>query len=398
MKILQLLFRIPYPQTDGGAIAMHNMAKGFSENGADLTLLSYNTTKHHVEPDSLPKEMLNLGKWHFVEIDNRVKPLGAFLNLFTAKSYHITRFQSKRVVATLKQLLSENKYDVVHFEGLFTGIYVDVVRKYAPGTKVVLRAHNVEHLIWERMRDEASFLKKSYLNLLAKRLKKEEIGLLPKFDAIIPITSVDEKYFSSVGVKEQFVSPTGVVLKDISTVKKEPFSVYHLGSMDWLPNREAVMWFMEHVWLIVKREVPAAKFYIAGRNMPDSFYAFDKVPGVEVVGEVQDAQEFIENKMVSVIPILSGSGLRIKIIEGLAAGKAIVSTSIGAEGVAYEDGLDIDIADTPQAFATKIIQLLKAETLVEERGQNARKLAEEKYSNFALVKELLAYYESLLSK
>lgn len=377
---------------------MYNMAKGFKAHGAELTLLSYNTTKHQVDPSELPAEYTELGDWHFVPVDNAIKPLGALLNLFSSKSYHISRFQTPEMEKQLIKLLSTNEYDVVHFEGLFTGIYLDVVKKHAPKAKTVLRAHNIEYKIWERMSADAKGLKRWYLKLLTKRLKNAELALLTKFDAVVPITSVDKAAFETYGVKEQFVSPTGFDMPVLEQMQMKPYSVYHLGSMDWLPNKEALIWFMEHVWFKVKSAVPEATFYIAGRNMPESFISFERVPGVKVIGEVPDAHIFVSDKMVSVIPILSGSGLRIKIIEGLSMGKAIVSTSIGAEGVDYVDGENIEIADSPDEFAERVISLLNDPKKVLEQGKKARQLAEQKYSNFALVGNLLDYYRELLTK
>ncbi len=110
----------------------------------------------------------------------------------------------------LKDILTQETFDVIHFDGLFTSMYLDVARKYAPNTPCTLRQHNVEHQIWQRVAEGAKGFKKAYLNSLAKRLKKYEQQVLPQFDAIIPITAIDAQTFEKLGAKQQYVLPVGV--------------------------------------------------------------------------------------------------------------------------------------------------------------------------------------------
>jgi len=277
-------------------------------------------------------------------------------------------------------------------------LYLDTIRKHSKA-KVVLRAHNIEHLIWQRLyENESNPVKRWYISTLTKKLKRYELSVLNKFDAIVPITTTDAETFKSLGTTVPIhVSPTGL---DISKYKPdfsaiEPGSVFHLGALDWMPNQQAVKWFLNEIWPIVFREVPAAKFYLAGRNMPQYFKEL-KEPGVVVVGEVEDAFKFMSSKAVMVIPLLSGSGMRIKIIEGMAMGKAILSTSIGAEGIGYVEDEHIIIADSAVDFAKKIIALFQNPDKITRLGTAARQLAEQNYDNTAIIRSLTSFYEGLI--
>lgn len=400
LKILQICFRLPYPPHDGGAIAMYNMAKGLKANGCELTMLSYNTKKHFFDPDKLPASFKVLGELYTVDLDASVKPLGAFLNLFGRKSYNIIRFDQQKVREELAAVLESKQFDIIHFEGLFTSMYVDDVRRLAPKSKLVLRQHNIEYKIWERMAKAAGMPKKWYLNLLAKRLKRYELNVFHKFDAIIPITEVDERDVKATSSEiKTFVSPTGVDVSDyvLEEGVVERNSVFHFGSLNWMPNQEGLKWFLESTWPIIRESTPEAKFFIAGKDMPDWIGQWHGKDNVEVVGEVEDAVKFYNSKNIMVVPLLSGSGMRIKIIEGMAAGKAIISTKIGAEGISVKDGKEVLLRDDAQSFAEAVVGLLENEEHTRVIGQNARKLVEDEYSNVSRVKDLIEFYKRLLS-
>jgi glycosyltransferase involved in cell wall biosynthesis len=238
--------------------------------------------------------------------------------------------------------------------------------------------------------------KRLYLGILANRMKKYEAGILNKFDSLIPITLEDAEIFRQMGCKiPMHVSPTGLDVKryKISALPTERHSFFHLGALDWMPNQEAIQWFLAKVWPVVYLKHPEAKFYIAGRNLPYWITELS-IPGVIIIGEVASAAHFINSKEIMVVPLLSGSGMRIKIIEGMALGKAIISTSIGAEGINFTSGEDIMIADSPEAFAHAMSELLNGKSLPVKIGKNARRLAERDYDNDRLVKSLIEFYRT----
>jgi polysaccharide biosynthesis protein PslH len=398
MRILQLCNRIPYPPHDGGAIAMLNMTRAFLELDHDLHLLCLNTKKHHINTEALPDLFKNLASFKAIDIDTDVKMINAAVNLvFSRRSYNISRFYSSKFEKALTETLKANEFDIVHIEGLHMCLYINTIRRYTQA-RICLRAHNLEYLIWERLADhEANPLKRQYLNILAHRLLKFEVKSALKVDAIIPITETDAEVFTELAPgKPVFVSPAGLDLEEyvINRSRQEWPGIFHLGALNWLPNQEAMEWFLKEIWTKVHKEFPNLKFYVAGRDCPPWLTPLSKV-GVVTVGEVESAIDFMNSKSIMVVPLLSGSGMRIKIIEGMALGKTIISTTIGAEGIHYTHEENILIADEPEAFFFALKKCIKNHEFARRVGNNARKLAEKEYSNLKLVVELITFYQSL---
>ena len=401
IRILQLCNRVPWPPNDGGAIAMLNMTKGFYGLGQELHLLCLNTRKHHINEPDLPPLFKSLASFKTVDINTGINPIGAFMNLvFTRKSYHISRFYSKEFEKELIKTLKSQDFDIIQIEGLHLCLYIDAIRQYSHA-KISLRAHNLEYLIWERLADsEGNQLKRMYLNILTKRLLNFEANAVKKVDFLIPITHADAELFGEMEAKAAiFVSPAGLDMQDyvIDKSKREWPGLFHLGALNWMPNVQGIEWFLKEIWPKLHSAFPKLKFYIAGRNMPGWLKKLDRV-GVVAIGEVDNAVDFMNSKSIMVVPLLSGSGMRIKIIEGMALGKTIVSTTIGAEGIDYEDETNILIADDPEEFVSAIKKCINNPEMANRLGKNARLLAEKEYSNSSLVGKLVEFYEEKIKK
>jgi len=401
LRILQLCNKAPFPANDGSSIAIYNMAKGLIDNNVELYLLTINTKKHFKPDENVPDEFKIKSNYTSIYRNTNTSIAGAFLNLFSGQSYFVSRFYFKYFEERLTGILKNNTFDIIQVEGLFMGVYLKTIKKYSKA-KIILRAHNVEHFIWERhIANEKNIFKKSYLALQNKKLKKFEIKLLSKVDAIIPITEVDRDAFLNLGFKKQiFPCITGVdvnyyQLKENLPVKAK--TLFYFGSMDWLPNQEAVNWFLDNCWEKVHKAVPEAKFIIAGRGMPQDLKHLSK-SNVLIIENVKDGRAFFQQNQVMIVPLLSGSGLRIKIIEGMAYGKAIVSTSVGAEGIDYTDKKNILIADDPAGFADAIIKLLGNDASRISLEQEASQLAHREFDNLKVVAKLVDFYNRLLNE
>ncbi len=397
MRILQLTNKPPAPPNDGSSIAMYNMAQGFIDNGVDLTLLTINTKKHFKPDNAVDAVFKEKSHYRSVYRDTDVSITGALMNLFSDRSYFASRFYFKEFEETLISVLKEKEFDIVQLESIFMGEYIPVIRKHSKA-KISVRTHNIEHMIWSRMiGNQKNPAKKKYLSIQNTRLKLFEYTVLKSADAIIPITTVDQTYFEGWGIQKPFFSsPTGLLLEKykVDHSKDLPQSVFHFGSMDWMPNEEAVLWFAQNVWEKVVKEVPGAKFYIVGRGISPRVEDLG-IPGVVVVGKTESPEKVYHSYSLMVVPLLSGSGMRIKLIEGMAYGKAIVSTSIGAEGIQVTNGKDCLLADQAGDFAKEVIALLKDESKRKTLETEARVFAEKNYDNKMLVKELLHFYQTL---
>lgn len=396
MKILLLTPRIPYPLRDGGAIAMNQTIEGLIEAGCEVHLLAMNTARHWVDPQSLPPVYQQLKGMETVYVNNSINPLSAFLNLFTDKSYNISRFQQKEFAQQLKVLLQNHVFDVVFFESIYTSPYLKTVKEF-DSVQCVCRVHNIEHQIWQHLAEhEKSFLKKKYLHLLTTRLKQYELDILQRFDALLPISMNELGFLEKLNPGKCLYLPFGVEgqlsLPEVHCDKK---TCYHIGSMDWAPNVEGIEWFLKEVWQPIKQTLPDVTFYVAGKNMPANLMAKKDVQ-IEVVGEVEDFVHFSLSKNILIVPLRSGAGVRIKILEAMAMGKTIISTSMALEGIDAIHEKHVLIADTPGDFQACINRCFKDEEFATRLGENAREFVLLKFNRQRIYHNLLQELKNLL--
>jgi glycosyltransferase involved in cell wall biosynthesis len=410
MNILLLCIKPPWPARDGGTLATLNMVKAFHRAGHLVTVLTMNTPKHYVYLRDLPEAIQSLGTFYAVDVDTGIRLSDVLANfIFSKASYHVQRFTSGPFRAQLESLLRERSYDVVQLEGLYLGPYIDTIRAMNPYAVVALRAHNIEHEIWaRRATNEGNPLRKYVYMETADRIRSYEEGLIKQspFDVLVPITGRDAGFFKKMGMnKPLHVCPSGFDIEDLIPDLEEeedevPMafpSVGYLGAMDWEPNREGVAWFLQEVWPRVAAAFPEVKFTLAGRNMPDKFFRYASSQ-VVVVGEVPDAARFIRSQAILVVPVLSGSGMRIKIIEAMAHGRAVVATHMAAEGIGVTDTDHIFLADDPAEFAGRIKVLIEQRALYDTIAQRAEEFIRNRFNNDRLVSNLLDFYQRNLRK
>ena len=393
MNVLQLCHRVPFPANDGGNIAMISLADSLISQSINLKMLTLNTKKHEVNLNSISEKIRSKYHLESVPIDTDIRPLDAFLNLFSSESYNVKRFYSTEFKNKLSEVLRATVYNVVLIESIFMAPYIDAIRR-ASSAKIILRSHNVEHIIWQRLAmNEKNLLKQSYLSLLTKRLKSFEIEIINTVDAILPITVDDEKQLKGFGCKVPMqVTPVGIDTSEYPDQVNEQseLSLFHLGSMDWRPNLEGVQWFLNDCWKMIHEKFPTLKLFLAGRGFPQSLMEREDA-NVKCEGEILDAQEFMRGKQIMIVPLKSGGGMRVKIIQGMALGKTIISTTIGAEGINYTDGKNILIADTAQEILLQLQKCLNDKSFCFSIGQEARNLIGSNYSNDAIGKSVVDF-------
>lgn len=397
MRILQICNKFPYPLKDGGVIATYTMFKGLNILQHTVTVAAINTSKHFTNLIEIPDHVASMAEFHAVPINTSITPWGALFNLIFSKlPYTATRFIHKKFEEELIDILKLNTYDVVQIEGLYMCAYISTIRKYSQAT-IAYRAHNVEYKIWERLARETHFLpKRLYVSNLARRIRKFEFAHINSYDVLVPITQFDADIYLKMGnTKPYYVAPTGVFTESLNPVESHstPKSLFHIGGLDWAPNQQGIIWFIEHCWPQIHSEFPYIEFVIAGRNAPESFVKQIQVPGVRFVGEVDDAREFMQQNTIMVVPLLAGSGMRIKIIEGLALGKAIVSTSIGTEGIPTIHNESMCIADSVVDFTQSIRILLKNNELRNAIEKNAITFVSSNFDNATIISKLIEFYK-----
>ncbi len=394
MRILQLCHKPPYPPSDGGSIAMNQLTRGLIDQGIGVRVMALAPSGTIEATKKIPEKYRRETLFECFPIDTKVKPLPAFINLFTRESYNISRFYCKDFAKRLQEILLEESFDIIQLEGLFLTPYISVIRQHT-GSPVLFRSHNIEHYIWERMaKSTTNPVKKIYLKFLAARLKSYEMKTVHQVDGLVAISPVDLRFFKKNGFAQPAVTiPVGVdtQTRQVSHSRPSVNSVFHLGSMDWRPNQEGLRWFLEEVWPLVINGNPALQFVLAGKNIPESFYQYQG-PNVTVAGEVPDAAGFMQAHRLMVVPLRSGGGMRVKIIEGMAAGKAIVSTTIGAEGINCTHGENILLADTANEMAETILYCFSHNHVMEVMEEKARSFALENHSMKPIIDKLIAFY------
>ena len=402
MKVLQISHKIPYPPLDGGSIVIHSLTAGLLALGHEVKMLSIISPKRKIALDDIDQEYKKSVDLITVEVDTRLRPLAALKNLlFQQESYHTSRFESALFSKTLVESLKKEDFDVIQLESIFVLRYVHQIKKYS-NAKIVLRTQNIEHVIWEDLiQNESNPMKKGYLKILAKRLKAYELKEMHAVDGIIPITDYDANYLlkQDVHVRQLSPIPFGIAIKrklpETSFSTKVENCLFHLGSMDWRPNLEGVDWFLDNVWSDpVLRE--KTHLYLAGKFMPKRIQS-SKINKITVDGKIDFPFKYMADKKIMIVPLLSGSGIRVKIIEGMALGKVIISTTKGANGINYIPDKHLLIADTPQAFQRAIIKCLADEEFCNMISRNAKQLAFEEYDQILIAEKFIHFYEGLMA-
>lgn len=399
MKILFLTNKVPYPPKDGGSIATFGMMKAFADAGHQVSVLAMNTKKHHVTPYEVPEEIHTLITFYLIEVPAYIKMAELIKNLLFSKlPYNAERFIDQNYQNKLQLLLSNNEFNIIQLEGLYLCPYLPIIRKYSKA-KVAYRSHNIEHEIWERTILQSNGIRKLYLRILTFRLKKFEESAINQYDLLVPITNRDEEKLRQMGnIKPSLSIPAGFDTEEVRTVFTNfKMNLFFIGALDWSPNQEGLIWFIEKCWPVILAKRPNTILKIAGRNAPDWMVEKFLVKNIQYLGEIDDAQKFIGQNGIMIAPVLSGSGMRVKIIEGMLNQKSIVTTSIGCEGINVINEEHLFIANNETDFSNYILKLLGNRSKVEETGIKAYKFVKEEYDNRFLINKLVEFYNQHLS-
>lgn len=395
MKILILANKFPYPPRDGGSIATLNMICGMHDAGNQITCLALNTKKHSFPVEKIPPGLEKNIRFLAVDCNSAIRPLKLLFNLlFSREPYIALRFNIKAFRRALASLLLEETFDIIQLEGPYPGQYLDLIREESRA-RVSLRAHNVEHHIWERKAlHEASLLKSWYFRNMARRLKRFELEVAQRVDLLVPISENDTSYFSESGLQKPVLTiPAGLNMENYPLTKlPDDPSICFIGALDWLPNQEGLDWFLRNVFNQLLSELPDLHFHLAGRNAPAFFEKKFKHPNIFFHGEVENAQAFIQSYQLMVAPLLTGSGIRVKILEATALGRPVITTSAGIEGLEIINHPCIIVEDDPLKFCSQLVKMLKAPQESEALLSETREVISRYFDTFELSSRLSQFY------
>jgi glycosyltransferase involved in cell wall biosynthesis len=387
VKILWLKTGPLHPLDTGGKIRTYNMLRAL-KRAHDITYVSLCPAGVPEDIRKSAAEYCHRAAWvPWQETRKRSLHFGLELlvNFLSSRlPYVIHKYRSVPMAAAICEMDGKDAGDLIVCDFL-----TPAVNLIWPGRKLktpsLLFQHNVESLIWKRLHENADGPRRFYLRGQWRRMCRFEREACARFDGVVGVSDEDceimRREFGAANVLGSV--PTGVDCEyfGASQWPRQEHSVVFLGSMDWMPNIDAVEFFTSEIWPAVKKQFPHATFTVVGRNPPAKIKELEKrIPGVRVTGTVDDVRPFLAAAAAMIVPLRVGGGTRIKIFEGMATGIPVLSTRIGAEGLPVAHGENILLADTPVDFAARIAELFEQPARAEKIGAAGRALVQAKFS------------------
>ncbi|HEY0505288.1 MAG TPA: glycosyltransferase family 4 protein [Lysobacter sp.] len=396
-RILALTSRLPSPPREGHQLRAWHVLRALASRH-DVTLLSFQRQDDLPEGlDTLRATLADVETFPIASEHSRAALGTALLRgTLTRTPFLTAKYDSRRLRARIVELARDA--DLVHFDMLPLMAHADCVPH---GTPVVLNAHNVEHeLLAKRARIEPRVLAQAFLAGQVPRLRDFEQWACRRADAVLACSEVDAQALRTLAPgRDVHVIANGVDLDGNrpSPQAHDPDRLVFVGQMGWFPNRDGVDWFLREVFPRILAQRPSTRFVLVGKS--DGLDVPEAVAGnVTLAGFVDDLRPHVHDAAVYVVPLRAGSGTRLKVLEAMALGKAIVTTSIGSEGIALRHGDNAVFADDAASFADATRALLDAPGRIARMGESARRLAEAEYGWDAIGARLLDCYEPLLAR
>jgi glycosyltransferase involved in cell wall biosynthesis len=400
MKVLFLSQIVPYPPHGGVLQRGYNIIREISRYNT-VHLLAFIHPEVLKTGNEIEDAKNELGKFCerveffplWVKESRMNKYAGLLSGLFSSKPFSVLAHRSKLMEQSIGRLLQGEKFELVHYDTLALSRFN---RNDLEITKVVTH-HNIESTLMQRRAQvERSILAKYYLSRQAERLRDYEKTETGKFGVNIVMSAKDGEELRKINPNVNIeVVPNGVDTTYFTPGQgEETTSVIYTGGMNMFANRDAVLYFLEDIWPLIKAREPNVRFYAIGQDPPAELIRISKQdPHVIVTGYVDDVRPFVREAAVYVVPLRVGGGTRLKILDAMAMGKAVVSTSIGCEGLEVSSGNNILISDNTADFAAKTVALLKRPGERDALGKAARLLVESRYGWEIIGKTLQQTYE-----
>jgi glycosyltransferase involved in cell wall biosynthesis len=385
----------PHPPTWGFATRVYNLAKQLSARH-HVTLLAYGAGDVTAASKGAGPIFESV---QFVPhpAATRSKRRAQATSLLSSRSYHVGGLRSASMDAAFERLLSERSFDLVQVESSQMAL-----ARSASGIPFVLDEHNIEYLLLRRLAEvETSADRKAFGYIEAAKVRWEEVQAWRQCDGAVFTSEADlDVMRAPFPEKPACVVPNGVDAEYFSPSDDEPdeSTVVFTGSINYRPNTDAVTYFINDVMPRLLRLKPSARFVVVGQGAPDSLLRMAADANVEFTGAVPDVRPYVARAAVVIAPLRVGSGTRLKILEALAMGKPVVTTTIGCEGLSVVDGEHLMVADDPQPFAEAVARLMSDRKLAMDLGRNGRALIERDYIWSVVVQHLERFHTQLIRK
>jgi glycosyltransferase involved in cell wall biosynthesis len=387
LKIALLTQILPYPPNAGPRVKTWNLLRHLVVRGHEVTLISYVREEERQYLSTL-QEMCD----SVIPIPIKRSRLGNvyfFLkSLLSGRPFLVERDDLPGMRKAVAGVLEQGEIEALHMDQVTMTQFGSEVKGSRKKVLQVFDAHNATWKILDRMRQNASWWMQPILALEARKMQKYEADMLRRCDRTLVVTEVDRDEMAKLvsegsTLDRLLVMPIAVDTERLRMVNRDPGSqtVITFGTLHYAPNAEGIRWFLHKAWPQVLARSPEAELIIAGANPPADFLSYASNPEnrVKVTGYVEDLEAYLECAAVIVVPVLSGSGMRVRILEGLSRAMPIVTTSIGMEGIDARSGEHLIVADDPEAFGQGVADLIEDRALQDRLTRNARRLATSRY-------------------
>ena len=398
MKILVVTTRSPYPLTEGRALRTYNLIREAARDH-EIVLCSYAQSKEEIagleHMRSICKEV------HAVDlyIDHKTLNLArdVLRGVFSRAPLHAIKYDTRRMRALVRRVGREWKPDLVHLDMLHLG---ELAREVHP-TPVVLVEHNVESaLLLRRVQNESAWLRREFLDRQYRKLLRYESKLCREIGHVVAVSDVDAKQIHEFAPAARVTTVPNAVDTDFFQPREgavRPGSLVFVGGLGWTPNHDAMCYFAEEIIGRVAAIVPTVHLTVIGQiPSPHLVERFAGERRITFTGLLDDIRPTVTGAAAFIVPLRIGGGTRLKILDALSMGKAIVTTSVGCEGLDVKDGTDVLIADGAEAFAQAVVRVLTDPQLAARLASAGRACVESKYRWPAAAQKMEAAYQNAI--
>lgn len=400
-RILFLTPQLPYPPHQGTALRNYGLISGLVARGHRVWLLSFIESGQPMPANTPLASLCEHVSTVAAPLRSRADRLRDLLHGHPDMS---RRLWSPAFIGVLRDLLDQALFDVIHIEGIEMAPYLPIIKDQVATSLLIYDAHNAEYALQKRIaqadrrilsRWPAAF----YSAIQWRRLHAFEAETCRGVDHVLAVSQADADALRRLPHQTPItVIPNAIITAHYRAEKVNPEPLVHpslvfTGKMDFRPNVDAALWFAHKIFPLIRRERSRANFTIVGKNPHPRLDVLQSQPGITMTGYVPDVQPYIVAADVYVAPLRMGSGTRLKLMEAMALGKPIVSTTLGAEGLLAEDGHHLLLADTPEQFAEAVLTLLRDPSLGERLGQAASELVRQRHDWPAIIPRLEEVYQ-----
>lgn len=400
-RLLFLAHLLPFPLDGGAKIKSYHTLRALA-SAYDVTLVAFvRSEKENLHLKELRPFCVGGVQTVVIKRSKVKNVLDAATSLLSRRSFIVSRDRVAEMRRIVRERLEKQRFEAVHIDHLQMAQYV-LPRQ--TGARIILDHHNIESTIIKRLSETSpSRWVRMYAGWEWPKLERYEIDVCKQCDHVVTVTEEDASILRAYAPDQMRVTavPIGVDGEHYYPITRDPASqtLLSIGTMFWQPNVEAIMWFYDAVWPLVKQQVPDARLSVVGNRPPAKIQGLAQAdPNISVSGYVEDDRAPASDCAAFIVPLLAGSGMRVKILNALSMALPIVSTRIGAEGIGVTDGKDILIANTPDKFAAQCVKLLREPALRDSLGEAGRELVEKYYSWGAVERRLLDTYALVLSQ